>query len=104
MSDQCDWKYCPIVGLLSFISKKWVLFIIQTIASGAHSYSEIEKNTAKINPWILSTRLKELQEQGFINKNIIYAYRIKIEYTLTEKWKSFSKEFDKIVDWSVKWM
>lgn len=104
MSDHCNWKYCPIVGLLSFISKKWVLLIIKTIAAGAHSYSEIEKNTTNINPWILSTRLKELQEEGFIDKNIVSSNPIKIEYVLTEKWNSFSKEFDSIISWSEKWM
>ena len=67
------------------ISKKWMLLIIDSIYRGSHSYGEIEKKVVGITPGTLSTRLKELQEMGFIEKVIISKTPIKMEYKLTEK-------------------
>ncbi|QFR39579.1 helix-turn-helix transcriptional regulator [Candidatus Gracilibacteria bacterium 28_42_T64] len=95
---------CPIVTLVSFISKKWMLFIIRAIADGASCYSEMEKELQNINPSILSSRLKELQDFGFVEKKIVSESPVKIEYKLTKKGKSFSQQIENIVNWSVEWM
>jgi len=55
-------QICPVVRLMEDISKKWTLIILKTIMAGASSYSDIEKQIGDINPSILSSRLKELQD------------------------------------------
>ncbi len=81
-----------------------MLFIIRAIADGASCYSEMEKELQNINPSILSSRLKELQDFGFVEKKIVSESPVKIEYKLTKKWKSFSQQIENIVNWSVEWM
>lgn len=76
---------CPIASLMNIISKKWVLLIIRSIACGANCYSNIEKELSDINPAILSSRLKELQDTGLLEKNIVSQNPLKIEYRLTKK-------------------
>lgn len=100
--DCCNW-ICPVMDLLSSISKKWILLVIKSIAEGANSYSDIEKNLPFINPSSLSARLKELQELWFIEKKVISDTPVKIEYQLSKKWKSFSLLLDDIVDWAQEW-
>lgn len=95
---------CPTVELISLISKKWTLFIIHTMHEGACCYSEIERKLSDINPGILSTRLKELADAGFIEKEIISKQPTKIQYVLTQKGASFAQEFKHIISWSEKWM
>lgn len=104
MSEKSCNGMCPIATLVWFISKKWTLFIIRTMSQGACCYSEIEKKLSDINPSILSSRLKELQDFGFVEKKIISDNPVKIQYILTEKWRSFSEEFESIISWSEKWI
>ncbi len=104
MPNKLNPKMCPMDRFIAFVSKKWMLFIVTTIANGAKTYSDIANNTYNINSSILSSRLKELQEYGFIEKKIISQTPIKVEYSLTEKGRTFSKEFAWVIDWAEKWM
>lgn len=104
MKDKCDYNTCPINTLLNFISKKWVLLIMKSINEWCMSYSDIEKNLEMINPRILSSRLTEMQDFGFLEKKIISKSPLKAVYCLTEKWKSFTCNIDSMIDWTKKWM
>jgi len=104
MSPKIEKELCPIDKFIGFISKKWMLFIVTTIANGARTYSDIANNTYNINSSMLSNRLKQLQEYWFIQKKVIAHNPVKIEYTLTKKWSSFSKEFAGVIDWAEEWM
>jgi DNA-binding HxlR family transcriptional regulator len=105
MSDKCDGKWiCPIMTLMTFISKKWVLMILKSVHEGCISYTDIEKSLPEINPRILCSRLIELQDFWFIEKKIISKSPLKAVYCLTEKWESFSDNIDIMIDWTKKWM
>lgn len=95
-------EFCPFIKLVNFLSKKWVLVIIKSISDGCKSFSDIEKNLVGSNPRILSNRLKELQEEGFVEKKIISKTPLKTIYCLTEKWVSLSKHIDAISIWAQK--
>lgn len=73
------------MGLLGFISKKWTLLIMRAIVNGANCYSEIEAQLPGINPAILSQRLKDLQEFGFVEKRIISEIPLKAQYHFTPR-------------------
>lgn len=104
MKQKCNYNECPINTLLNFISKKWVLLIMKSINEWCMSYSDIEKNLEMINPRILSSRLSELQDFGFLEKKIISKSPLKAVYCLTEKGKSFTHNIDQMIDWTKKWM
>ena len=95
---------CATMAIIELIAKKWTLIIIKTVSEWAGSYSTIEKQIPEINPSVLSSRLKELQSIGFINKKIVSSSPVKIEYSLSKKWESFSKQVENIVSWAQEWM
>lgn len=97
-----DRDICPFTELVNFLSKKWMLIIIKSISDWCKSFSEIEKNLIWSNPRIVSNRLKELQEQGFLEKKFISVNPQKIIYCLTEKWVSLSKHIESISAWAKK--
>jgi len=95
---------CPIMTLFWFIWKKWVLLIVKSISEWCMCFSDIEKKLNWINPRILSNRLKELEEFGFVESHIKENTKNKTIYCLTEKWMSFSKNIDALNEWTKKWM
>lgn len=101
MMDQ-EKKLCPFINFMAFISKKWVLVIINSISSGCKSYTDIEKNLTWVNPRILSSRLKEMQEKGLIEKKIISQTPLKAIYCLTKKWEGLSCHINELAKWVTK--
>ncbi len=95
---------CPIHNLFSFIGKKWILLIIKSISEGCMCFSDIEKKLEWINPRILSSRLKELEDFGFVSSHTKENTKNKTIYCLTEKWMSFSQNLDSLMKWTKKWM
>lgn len=97
-------QFCPIHNLFGFISKKWILLIIKAISEGCMCFSDIEKKLEGINPRILSSRLKELEEFGFVSSHIKENTKNKTIYCLTEKGISFSQNLENLIKWTKKWM
>lgn len=104
MTNECKTTgKCHINTLFNQISKMWVLQIIRSIFLWNNTFNEIKKNLWAISSKTLSERLKELQENWFIERNIISEQPIKINYSLSEKGLSFSEEIEKLNSWASKW-
>lgn len=96
-------KSCPIKSLFNDISKMWVLDILWVMYEWETWFNAIKTNIPGISSKVLSDRLKELQEKWFVDRNIISEQPVKIEYSLTKKWFSFTKETEGLNTWAEKW-
>lgn len=92
-----------IMETFSLIGKKWILLILKSISEGCMCFSEMEKSLEWINPRILSTRLKELENAWFVESHIKQNTKNKTIYCLTEKWMCFSEHIKWLEKWSEKW-
>ncbi len=72
---------------LDSVGKKFALEIVGLAVdqSQGRGFNFFLKSIPEINPKTLSTRLKELEKEGIISKQITMGIPIKIEYRLTEK-------------------
>jgi len=55
-----------------------------------------------ITPRILSTRLKELEKQGLVQKNLVLGAKPKIEYRSTQKAEGLRKAIAELEKWGAK--
>jgi DNA-binding HxlR family transcriptional regulator len=97
---------CPIYRTIDFIAKKWTLLILLELykAEGTKRYSELKQSLLDITPKILSSRLKELENEGLVTKKIVAkGFPIKCEYSLTDSGKDFIKIIKDIKKWSLHW-
>lgn len=62
---------CPKAqSLFSLLGKKWVIFILQAIDEGHHSFKTIGEAIGDANTKILTDRLEELTQSGIIERRI----------------------------------
>ena len=98
---------CTVYKTMDYIGKKWTVIILLELYKGSKikkRYSEIKRNISDITPKVLSSRLKELEENGMITKKIDSAsFPVKCEYSLTKSGKDFIKIIKDIKNWSLKW-
>lgn len=100
MSDQL----CPKVEkTLTLLGKKWIGLIVFSLLEKPRKFSEIEQFINGISGRMLTERLKELETEGIIKKEILSTTPIKIEYSLTRKGIDLTETYSKISDWADKW-
>ncbi len=89
---------------LDAVGRKFCLEIVSLLIeqNQAAGFNFFLKNIPKINPKSLSTRLKELEREGIVTKQITVGVPIKIEYRLTEKGLSLKSALQSVDNWGKK--
>jgi DNA-binding HxlR family transcriptional regulator len=82
-----DFADCPVETSLGILGKKWTMAIIRDIgAYGVDRFSGLSRSLPGISSKILATRLKRLEQEGFIEKVVEKKVPPKvIRWSLTEK-------------------
>lgn len=95
---------CPkFEKAISLLSQKWTALVIYQLLSGTQRFSEIQ-SAIGISGKVLSTRLKDLENQEIVKREVIPETPVVIEYSLTEKGRSMEPIIRDIEDWSQHWV
>ena len=82
---------CPVDRTLNLINKKWSIQLIRDMFFGKKHFKEFKEDKPKLSNKVLSNCLKELEENGLIEKHVLDTTPITTEYHLTEYGKSMNK-------------
>ena len=82
---------CPVDRTLKLINKKWSVQIIRDMFFGKKHFKEFKEDKPDLSNKVLSNCLKELEENGLIEKHVLNTTPITTEYYLTEYGKSMNK-------------
>jgi DNA-binding HxlR family transcriptional regulator len=82
-----DFADCPVEASLGVLGKKWTVLIIRDIGMyGRDRFNQLLRSLPGIPPKVLATRLKQLQQEGFIERSVEKSNPPKIvRWSLTEK-------------------
>lgn len=87
---------CPAEGLLKQLSGKWKPRIFLLAVDGPIRFNALLRDIKGASKQSIATALRELEEFGLLEKNIIQQKPLHIEYTLTEKGKSLIPVFKQL--------
>ena len=82
---------CPVDVTLNLINKKWSIQIIRDMFFGKKHFKEFKEDKPKLSNKVLSNCLKELEENGLIEKVVLNTTSVTTEYYLTEYGKSMNR-------------
>ncbi|MCF8999357.1 winged helix-turn-helix transcriptional regulator [Acinetobacter nectaris] len=91
---------CPARLFFEALADKWVLLIITTLEKDAQHFNLLKKSIEGISPKVLSQKLKHLERYGFVQRTVLDTSPIRVEYTLTEFGKDFSKTAYQMKSWA----
>ena len=98
-----DCKCCPIDNTFKIIGKKFTIHILRNmVVLNQHRFNEFIDSIEGINPNTLSTRLKEMEKGGLIEKKIFNETPIRIEYNLTKKGNALRSILEEMAKFSMK--
>jgi DNA-binding HxlR family transcriptional regulator len=90
----------PFEYTLSIISGKWKLKVIYLLACiGTLRYGELKKNIEGITHKMLSSQLKELENENIIFRKEYPQIPPKVEYSLTQKGQSLIPLVRNMCEW-----
>jgi len=95
---------CPkFEKAISLLSQRWSALVIYQLLSGSQRFTEIQ-TAIGISGKVLSDRLKDLEHQGVVKREVIPETPVIIEYSLTEKGRSLEPVLREIENWSQLWV
>lgn len=93
---------CPINNTFRIMGKKFTALIIRNMVHLGHKRFNQFLEIEEINAKILSARLKEMEKDGLIKREVFSETPVRIEYTLTEKGMALQPILDQMAEFSMK--
>lgn len=79
-----DLPACPVELTLLLISNKWKILIIRDLLEGTKRFSELKKSITNISQKVLTSNLREMEENGLLSRKVYPEVPPRVEYTLTK--------------------
>jgi len=80
-----DGKYnCPVEATMDAIGGKWKLLIIHHLLEGTKRFNELQKLIPKVTQRMLTSKLRELEQDGIVHRKVYAEVPPKVEYSMTE--------------------
>lgn len=93
---------CNIAQTLNIIGDKWSLLILHRIFMGCETYKDIKTGLDGIATNLLSERLKTMENDGLIVKELYQTHPPRYKYLLTEKGMDLVDVFNSLMLWGEK--
>ena len=79
-----DLPACPVELTLLLISNKWKVLIIRDLLDGTKRFSELKKSINNISQKVLTSNLREMEENDLLTRKVYPEIPPRVEYTLTD--------------------
>ena len=90
---------CPVELTLLLISNKWKVLIIRDLLEGTKRFSELKKSITNISQKVLTSNLREMEENNLLIRKVYPEVPPRVEYTLTDIGYSLKTLLDDMDKW-----
>lgn len=94
-----DLPPCPVELTLLLISNKWKILIIRDLLEGTKRFSELKKSITNISQKVLTSNLREMEENELLTRKVYPEVPPRVEYTLTDIGYSLKPLLDDMHKW-----
>lgn len=89
---------------VELIGGRWSGAILQAILAGKHRYADIKAAIPGISDTMLAQRLRELEAEGLLQRQVIPTSPVRVEYYPTEKGQALGPVLHAIGAWAEAWI
>ncbi|MEM0128325.1 MAG: helix-turn-helix domain-containing protein [Thermoplasmatales archaeon] len=95
---------CPVERTLYILRDVWTFMILRDLCPNSRGFNQLKKSVEGISSRMLSEKLKFLEEEGIIVRNVIDTRPVRVTYELTEKGRALGNIVDSMRAWGEKWI
>ena len=79
---------------------KWKLDILSSLMHGAMRFGALRRSVAGITQHMLTTQLRELEQDGLVSRTAFAGKPLRVEYELTDAAYGLEPAFKELLSWS----
>lgn len=95
-------QYCPIANALSIVGERWALLVVRELLRGPRRYTDLADGLPGIGSKVLSTRLRELEDAGVVQRRKLPPPAASTVYELTEYGHGLEEVLHAIARWGAR--
>lgn len=94
-------EMCPVRNVIARFGNKWALLTVLIIGEqGVVRFNELSRLIPDVSSRVLSSTLRTLEADGFIDRKVYAVVPPKVEYRLTEVGKSLLPLIRQLTEWA----
>ena len=90
---------CPVETTLTMISDKWKVLILRDLLTGTKRFGELKKSLTGVSQKVLTSQLREMEENGLVERKAYPEVPPRVEYSLTPLGRSLQPIMDAMRVW-----
>jgi DNA-binding HxlR family transcriptional regulator len=90
---------CPVTATMELIGGKWKILILHLINNDINRFGKMNMMLKDISKQMLTTQLRELENDGLIERFIYAEIPPRVEYSLSERGRSLMPIIEMMKDW-----
>ena len=90
---------CPVETTLTLISSKWKVLIVRDLLAGTKRFGELRRSVGNVSQKVLTAQLREMEEDGLVDRKVYPEVPPRVEYTLTDLGRSLKPILDAMQSW-----
>ncbi len=95
---------CPVCRTADIVCAKWTLLIVRDLSEGRSRFCELERALTGISPRTLSLRLRDLEQEGVLERQTFSEVPPRVEYALTEKGRALLPLIEDMRSFGEQWL
>ena len=88
----------------AILGKRWTGLIVKLLIERSLRFSELAEQLEVVSDRILAERLRELEREGLVLRQVFAEVPVRVEYSLTEKGQALAPVIAAIEAWSTEWI
>ena len=85
------------------IGDKWKVLILRDLMGGPKRFGELKKSVSGISQKVLTSNLRDMEENGLVSREVFPEVPPRVEYTLTELGLSMKPILDSMAEWGTEY-
>lgn len=95
---------CPhFHAAIELIGKRWTGAIVCALIEGPMRFAELGKAVPGLSDRLLSQRLRELEEEGLVKREVEAGTPVRVTYSLTEVGAQLGPAIRELRSWAKRW-
>ena len=89
---------------VELIGRRWTGAIVYLLLQSPARFSDLHNAIPGITDPMLSSRLRQLEREGVVERAVLPGSPVRVQYALTEKGRALAEVTQAIGDWGHRWL
>ncbi|MBB3914315.1 winged helix-turn-helix transcriptional regulator [Rhizobium fabae] len=95
-----DFSNCPVRDMMQQIGGKWSTLLLEVLAAEPRRFGELRRMLPDISQRMLTQTLRDLQRDGYVNREVFPTKPPSVEYSMTDLGRSLYQPLSQLLNWA----